>query len=120
MYIHQQLSNGQLDQHILFKNNPVYLGSLIGYGFYGSSGLASVWDGVSYSGKTDGQVTNGISLPNQSGTQTRELAITNVSAFRLSYSNVSQIPPAILIPGGSGFNVGAIEVVQALSGTSGA
>ena len=58
-------------------------------------------------------------LPNQSGTQTpRELAITNVSAFRLSYSNVSQIPPAILIPGGSGFNVGAIEVVQALSGTS--
>jgi hypothetical protein len=94
-------------------NQPPYLGSLIGYGFYGAAGN-SPWDGVSCSGKTDGEVTNGTFIPNLSGYQTKELQITNLFGTLISQSNNAGFAPPFLVEQGTG--TGYVRAVPALAG----
>jgi hypothetical protein len=86
---------------------------LIGYGFYGAAGN-SPWDGVSCSGKTDGEVTNGTFIPNLSGYQTKELQITNLFGTLISQSNNAGFAPPFLVEQGTG--TGYVRAVPALAG----
>ena len=97
------------------QNSPAYLGSLLGYGFYGTAGN-DPWDGVSYSGKTDGAATNGSKIPNTIGYQTKELRIKNISGVVLGQFNLSSFPPP-LVEQGTGAS--RISVVTALAGPNG-